>query len=58
MGTVPVVPNPLDSLKALGDQLRAQIGEELDLDALRRQEPPRPLEELLASSTRYPGSSR
>ncbi len=26
------MPNPLDSLKALGDQLRAQIGEELDLD--------------------------
>ena len=42
------MPNPLESLKALGDQLRAQIGEELDLDALRRQEPPRPLEELLA----------
>src|SRR3954447_26301116 len=41
------MPNPLDSLKALGDQLRAQIGEELDLEALRRQEPGRPLEELL-----------
>ena len=40
------MPNPLDSLKALGDQLRQQIGEELDLDALRRQEPARPLEEL------------
>jgi SpoVK/Ycf46/Vps4 family AAA+-type ATPase len=49
------VPNPLDSLKALGDQLRAQIGEELDLDALRRQEPPRPLDELLAELDALPG---
>src|SRR4051794_10344687 len=56
MGTVlPVPPNPLDSLKALGDQLRAQIGEELDLDALRRQDPPRPLEELLAELDALPG---
>src|SRR3954465_971525 len=47
--------NPLDSLKALGDQLRAQIGEELDLDVLRRQEPPRPLEELLAELDALPG---
>jgi stage V sporulation protein K len=49
------VPNPLESLKALGDQLRAQIGEELDLDALRRQDPPRPLEELLAELDALPG---
>jgi stage V sporulation protein K len=49
------MPNPLDSLKALGDQLRAQIGEELDLDALRRQEPPRPLEELLLELEALPG---
>jgi stage V sporulation protein K len=49
------VPNPLESLKALGDQLRAQIGEELDLEALRRQEPPRPLEELLAELDALPG---
>jgi stage V sporulation protein K len=48
-------PNPLESLKALGDQLRAQIGEELDLDALRRQEPPRPLDELLAELDSLPG---
>jgi stage V sporulation protein K len=48
-------PNPLDSLKALGDQLRAQIGEELDIDLLRRQEPPRPLEELLAELDALPG---
>jgi SpoVK/Ycf46/Vps4 family AAA+-type ATPase len=48
-------PNPLDSLKALGEQLRAQIGEELDLDALRRQEPPRPLEDLLAELEALPG---
>lgn len=54
-GYRPLVPNPLDSLKALGDQLRAQIGEELDLEALRRQEPPRPLEELLAELDALPG---
>ncbi len=40
--------NPFEQLRALGDQLRQQIGEELDIDALRRQEPARPLEELLA----------
>jgi stage V sporulation protein K len=50
-----LVPNPLESLKALGDQLRAQIGEELDLDALRRQEPARPLEELLLELDALPG---
>jgi stage V sporulation protein K len=49
------MPNPLESLKALGDQLRAQIGEELDIEALRRQEPPRPLEELLAELDALPG---
>ena len=49
------MPNPLDSLKALGDQLRAQIGEGLDLDVLRRQEPARPLEELLAELESLPG---
>jgi stage V sporulation protein K len=47
--------NPLESLKALGDQLRAQIGEELDIDALRKQEPARPLEELLAELDSLPG---
>ena len=56
MGTVGACPNPLDSLKALGDQLR---------DADRRgarprrrcaeQEPPRPLEELLAELDALPG---
>ena len=51
----PVPPNPLESLKALGDQLRQQIGEELDLDALRRQEPARPLDELLAELDALPG---
>jgi stage V sporulation protein K len=40
--------NPFESLRALGAELRQQIGEELDLEALRRQEPARPLEELLA----------
>jgi stage V sporulation protein K len=49
------MPNPLDSLKALGEQLRTQIGEELDFDVLRRQEPERPLEELLAELDALPG---
>jgi stage V sporulation protein K len=49
------MPNPLDSLRALGEQLRAQIGEELDFDVLRRQEPPRPLEELLIELDSLPG---
>ncbi len=49
------MPNPLESLKALGDQLRAQIGEELDIEALRRQEPARPLEELLDELDSLPG---
>src|SRR5918912_826583 len=30
--------NPLEGLKALGEQLRAQIGDELELDLPRRQE--------------------
>ncbi|HST19401.1 MAG TPA: AAA family ATPase [Gaiellaceae bacterium] len=47
--------NPLDSLKALGEQLRAQIGEELDFEPLRRVEPARPLEELLAELDALPG---
>jgi stage V sporulation protein K len=47
--------NPLDSLKALGDQLRTQIGEELDLDMLRKQEAPRPLDELLGELDALPG---
>jgi SpoVK/Ycf46/Vps4 family AAA+-type ATPase len=49
------MPNPLESLKAIGDQLRAQIGEELDLEALRRPDPPRPLDELLAELDSLPG---
>jgi SpoVK/Ycf46/Vps4 family AAA+-type ATPase len=47
--------NPLDSLRQLGEQLRAQIGEELDLDALKRQEPARPLDELLHELDALPG---
>jgi type VII secretion ATPase EccA len=47
--------NPLEGLKALGEQLRAQIGEELELDVLRRQEPARPLEELLEELDALPG---
>jgi stage V sporulation protein K len=49
------MPNPLESLKALGDQLRAQIGEELDFEVLRRQEPARPLDELLGELDALPG---
>ena len=49
------MPNPLESLKALGDQLRTQIGEELDLDVLRKPEPERPLDELLAELDSLPG---
>src|SRR5205085_38510 len=49
------MPNPLESLRQLGEQLRTQIGEELDLDALRRQEPARPLDELLAELDALPG---
>ena len=52
------MPNPFDSLRALGDQLKAQIGEgleELDLDVLRRPEPARPLDELLAELDALPG---
>ena len=49
------MPNPLDSLKALGEQLRAQIGEELDFEPLRRPEPARPLDELLAELDSLPG---
>jgi len=47
--------NPLESLRALGAELRAQIGEELDLEVLRRQEPARPLEELLEELDALPG---
>jgi SpoVK/Ycf46/Vps4 family AAA+-type ATPase len=49
------MPNPLDSLRALGEQLRTQIGEELDFDMLKRQEPSRPLEELLIELDSLPG---
>jgi stage V sporulation protein K len=49
------VANPLESLKALGEQLRAQIGEELDFEPLRRTEPARPLEELLEELDALPG---
>jgi stage V sporulation protein K len=49
------MPNPLESLRALGDQIRTQIGEELDLDVLKRQEPERPLDELLAELDSLPG---
>jgi stage V sporulation protein K len=49
------MPNPLESLKALGDQLRTQIGDELNIDALRPPEPERPLDELLAELDALPG---
>ena len=47
--------NPLDSLRNLGEQLRATVGEELEIDRLRKQEPARPLEELLAELDSLPG---
>ena len=47
--------NPLETLKAIGQELRTQIGEELDLDVLRRPEPSRPLDELLAELDTLPG---
>jgi SpoVK/Ycf46/Vps4 family AAA+-type ATPase len=49
------MPNPLESLKTLGDQLRQQIGDELNIDALRPPEPERPLDELLAELDALPG---
>lgn len=49
------MPNPLETLKALGTELRAQIGEEIGSDFLRRQDPPRPLEELLGELDALPG---
>jgi SpoVK/Ycf46/Vps4 family AAA+-type ATPase len=49
------MPNPLESLKSLGDQLRQQIGDELNIDALRPPEPERPLDELLAELDALPG---
>ena len=49
------MPNPLESLQALGEQVRLQVGEQFDLDFLRRQEPPRPLDELLAELDALPG---
>src|SRR5215212_8342975 len=48
-------PNPLESIRNLGEQLRATVGEELELDFLRKQDPPRPLEELLAELDALPG---
>ena len=48
-------PNPFESLRSLGEQLRATVGEELEIDRLRKQEPPRPLEELLGELDSLPG---
>src|SRR4051794_17212508 len=48
-------PNPLESLRNLGEQLRATVGDELELDFLRKQEPPRPLDDLLAELDSLPG---
>ena len=50
-----VVPNPLESLRSLGEQVRSQVGDQFELDFLKRQEPPRPLEELLAELDALPG---
>src|SRR4051794_19178411 len=48
-------PNPFESLRSLGEQLRATVGEELEIDRLRKQEPARPLEELLGELDSLPG---
>ena len=48
-------PNPLESLRNLGEQLRATVGDELEIDFLRKQDPPRPLEELLEELDALPG---
>ncbi len=49
------MPNPLESLRTLGEQVRVQVGEQFDVDFLRRQEPARPLDELLAELDSLPG---
>jgi AAA+ superfamily predicted ATPase len=49
------MPNPLDSLRAIGEQIRATVGDQLDLDFARRPEPARPLDELLAELDALPG---
>jgi stage V sporulation protein K len=49
------VPNPLESLRSLGEQVRSQVGDQFELDFLKRQEPPRPLDELLAELAALPG---
>src|SRR5262245_55319066 len=48
-------PNPLDSLRNLGEQLRPAVGGELEIDFLRKQDPARPLDELLAELDSLPG---
>ena len=49
------MPNPLESLRSLGEQVRSQVGDQFELDFLKRQEPPRPLDELLAELDALPG---
>jgi type VII secretion ATPase EccA len=49
------VPGPLESLRSIGEQVRLQVGEQFELDFLRRPEPARPLEELLAELDALPG---
>src|SRR6201985_1330664 len=49
------MPNPFDSLRAIGEQLKTQIGDELDLDVLKKRKPARRLEELLAELDSLPG---
>ena len=49
------MPGPLESLRSIGEQVRLQVGEQFELDFLRRPEPARPLEELLAELDALPG---
>ena len=50
------MPNPFDTLRAVGEQLKATLGDELDRsDLLRRQEPAVPLDVLLRELDSLPG---
>jgi stage V sporulation protein K len=50
------VPNPFDTLRAMGEQLKATLGDELErTDLLRRQEPAIPLDVLLRELDELPG---
>ena len=50
-----VVPNPLESLRSLGEQVRSAGRRPVRARLPGRQEPPRPLDELLAELDALPG---